>query len=122
MTLLPWSASPRRSANCTRILQLTVANMRETNLDWLDQLPNARTLCADVCLRGIPCHSPTVQQAFSRWRGMRLHRCVEEPGGHENGHEGVCVFRFLIDHYDDTSWTGVYFLHGVRAMPFMRQA
>ena len=96
---------------CRRVLQLTVANPREANLAWLDKLPNSHTLCADVCLKGLSCNS-YIKATVSTWQFMRLWRCVEEPGGHENGHEGVCAFRFLLDHYDSTAWDGVYFLHG----------
>ena len=42
---------------------------------------------------------------------MRVHSCVEEPGGNENGHEGVCAFRFLLDNYEKP-WQHVFFLHG----------
>lgn len=101
---------PPHAHACARILQLTISTPREANLAWLDELPHAQTLCAHVCLKGLKCSS--VQTSIDGWQRMSLHSCVEEPGGHENGHEGVCTFRFLVDNYDEPTWTGVYFLHG----------
>ena len=96
---------------CNRILQLTLAKSADLKLDWLDALPHAETLCAHVCLKGMRCGSSEVQSAMHGLKKMTVHSCVEEPGGHENGHEGVCAYRFLIDNYDKP-WDGVYFLHG----------
>jgi hypothetical protein len=103
------------SAACPRVLQLTIAKEADVDLSWLDRLPHAPSLCAHVCLKGLRCDSPSVRATIGGWEKMRLHSCIEEPGGHENGHEGVCAFRFLLDHYDDPTWRGVFFLHGVTA-------
>jgi hypothetical protein len=101
--------------SCPRVLQLTLARTQEVDLRWLDSLPNADTLCAHVCLKGLACNSSLVRHSLRNLKRVGLHSCVEEPGGHANGHEGVCAFRFLLDHYDDSEWKGVFFLHGVRA-------
>ena len=96
---------------CPRVLQLTLAKPAELRIAWLDDLPNADTLCASVCLKGMHCSSTHAQEAMRGLKRMRIHSCVDEPGGHENGHEGVCAYRFLIDNYEKP-WDGVFFLHG----------
>jgi hypothetical protein len=96
---------------CPRILQLTLARPNELNIQWLDTLPHASTLCAHICLKGMSCSSPQTEDALRGLKHMRVHSCVEEPGSHENGHEGVCAFRFLLDNYE-TPWKHVFFLHG----------
>ena len=100
------------AAPCRRILQLTIAHTEETQLAWLDSLPNAPTLCAHVCLKGLSCKSKPVQTQLRRLHRVRVLECVSEAGSHAAGHEGVCAFRFLIDHYHDPAWEHVYFLHG----------
>ena len=100
------------ASTCTRILQLTLAKPSDLRLSWLDDLPHAESLCAHVCLKGMRCSSTHTQDAIRGLKRMRVHSCVEEPGGHENGHEGVCAYRFLLDNYDSPTWQGVFFLHG----------
>jgi hypothetical protein len=97
--------------NCPRVLSLTLSRPSDLSLGWLDGLPHAQTLCAAVCLKGMQCNSEIARRSLGSLRKMRVHSCVEEPGGHENGHEGVCAFRFLLDNYE-APWEGVYFLHG----------
>ena len=88
---------------------MTLAKPQELNLGWLDFLPNSKSLCLHLCLKGLDCKSNNVQDVL-RKLNIPLHSCVEEPGGHEFGHEGVCTFRFLMDNYN-RPWTGVYFMH-----------
>ena len=85
------------SSLCPRILQLTLAKPADLSLEWLDRLPNAETLCAHICLKGMTCKAERTQTALGKLSKIRVHSCVEEPGGHENGHEGVCAYRFLLD-------------------------
>ena len=94
---------------CTE--HLTLARERDLALGWLDVLPHAETLCAAICLKGLQCDSAPVKSALAGLHFMRVHSCVEEPGGNENGHEGVCAFRFLLDNYEKP-WQHVFFLHG----------
>ena len=96
---------------CPRVLSLTLARERDLALGWLDVLPHAETLCAAICLKGMQCDSAPVKSALAGLHFMRVHSCVEEPGGNENGHEGVCAFRFLLDNYEKP-WQHVFFLHG----------
>ena len=35
--------------------------------------------------------SRTAESALRSLKRIRIHSCIEEPGGHENGHEGVCI-------------------------------
>ena len=96
---------------CLRIVQLTVAG--DVNLMWLEGLPGASAgLCVAVCLKGLQCRAPHIARALRSMRRVRLHSCVEEAGGHEAGHEGVCAFRFLLDQYEDATWQHVFFIHG----------
>ena len=97
--------------SCPRILQLTLAKPAELSVGWLDTLPHAEKLCAHVCLKGMKCKSDAAESALRSLKRIRIHSCIEEPGGHENGHEGVCAYRFLLDNYD-LPWNNVYFLHG----------
>lgn len=100
---------------CRRIISLTVARPSEvTDLPtWLDALPNVDTICAHVCLKGIRCDASDTESALGALKRMRVHSCVEEPGGSANGHEGVCAYRFLIDNYNESAaWEHVYFTHG----------
>ena len=101
------------SSACRRILQLTIARQSELEAlpTWLDALPHAATLCAHVCLKGLTCAARSTGTTLKKLTRVRLHSCVEEPGGHENGHEGVCAYRFLLDQYDKP-WEHVFFLHG----------
>lgn len=96
---------------CPRILSLTLAREHELRLGWLDALPQGRGLCVSLCLKGMRCGGGAARRAVAGLRRVGVHSCVEEPGGNENGHEGVCAFRFLLDNYD-AAWEGVYFLHG----------
>lgn len=100
-------------SSCPHVLQLTLAKQSEVAAlpEWLDGLPNANTLCAHICLKGMSCTASHTKTALHKLKNMRIHSCVEEPGGHENGHEGVCAYRFLLDQYDKP-WEGVFFLHG----------
>jgi len=99
-------------APCPHVLSLTIARPTELHHlpEWLDALPNANKLCAAVCLKGMRCDDTRSAETLSKLH-MRIHSCVEEPGGHENGHEGVCAFRFVVDNYDQP-WKNVFFLHG----------
>ena len=98
---------------CPRVLSITVARRHEADAlsMWLDALPHSHKLCAAICLKGMRCNDSATAASLSKLRHMRLHSCVEEPGGNENGHEGVCAFRFLLDNYN-RSWRNVFFLHG----------
>lgn len=108
---LPAAAVPNATA-CRKIISITVARLHEAQqLAWIDKVPNAEQLCAHVCLKGLSCNSTLALPSLSSLKRMRIHSCVEEPGGHENGHEGVCAYRFLLDNYD-APWDGVFFLHG----------
>lgn len=98
------------ASKCPHILSLTLARKHELKLSWLDSLPNAGTLCLALCLKGLQCGAPEVRSSLRKLGSIRLHSCVEEPGGSEWGHEGVCAFRFLLDNYD-TPWKGVFFTH-----------
>ena len=106
---------------CPHVLSLTVARQHEVDAlgSWLDKLPNANKLCAAICLKGLRCDDSPVSTRLGAIR-MRLHSCVEEPGGDANGHEGVCAFRFLLDNYD-RPWRNVFFLHGDLAPAAQRQ-
>ena len=76
------------------------AGEHQLRLGWLDELPHSSELCAHLCLKGMSCGSEAVRRGIDGLRRMRVHSCVEEPGGHENGHEGVCAYRFLLDNYE----------------------
>ena len=91
------SRNSSRNGGRPHILQLTLAKPADLQLGWLDNLPHAETLCAHLCLKGMQCGSAPAVEAMKSLRHMRVHECVEEPGGHENGHEGVCAYRFLLD-------------------------
>ena len=97
---------------CPRILSLTVARHSEIVAlpEWLDKLPNANSLCAHICLKGLLCDAPETTTALRALR-TAVHSCVEEPGGDANGHEGVCAFRFLLDNYR-ANWEHVFYMHG----------
>ena len=101
------------AASCPRVLSLTLAREAEASIGWLDRLPGASSLCLHMCLKGFRCDAAPMAGALRNLRRIRLHSCVEEPGGDEWGHEGVCVFRFLIDNYNVSArpWDGVYFAH-----------
>ncbi|KAL1526340.1 hypothetical protein AB1Y20_015054 [Prymnesium parvum] len=102
----------RESHLCPRVVSSTLTHAAELRLEWMDALPRASSLCLHLCLKGRSCRSAGVVAALRGLRKLRVHSCVEEPGGHEYGHEGVCAFRFLMDNYDAShAWTGVYFLH-----------
>ena len=105
------STSAQTSTSCPRVLQLTLTGEHQLRLGWLDELPHSSELCAHLCLKGMSCGSEAVRRGIDGLRRMRVHSCVEEPGGHENGHEGVCAFRFLLDNYE-APWEHVFFLHG----------
>ena len=104
--------------SCARVLSVTIAN--HTQLDalgnWVDKLPNAHKACLAICLKGIPCNHPRTKHAIQTIQNVTLHSCVHEPGGHQHGHEGVCVFRFLIENYHKP-WQNVFFLHGDIQLP-----
>ena len=99
------------ASSCPRVLQLTLSGEHQLRLGWLDELPHSSELCAHLCLKGMSCGSEAVRRGIDGLQRMRVHSCVEEPGGHENGHEGVCAFRFLLDNYE-APWKHVFFLHG----------
>jgi hypothetical protein len=97
---------------CPHVLSLTVARHSETLAlgSWLDRLPHSSQLCVAVCLKGLNCDDEETVKALGAIRNVRVHSCVEVPGGSANGHEGVCAFRFLLDNYGEP-WTHVYFAH-----------
>jgi len=97
---------------CPHVLSLTLARREEMDQlpGWLDAVPNANKLCASICLKGLGCDDAQSSATLQSLK-MRVHSCVEEPGGNANGHEGVCTFRFLLDNYD-RPWDNVFFLHG----------
>ncbi len=102
---------------CPYVLSLTVARRLEVEQlpQWLDALPNSHKLCAAICLKGLGCDDAQTSASLQSLK-MRIHSCVEEPGGDANGHEGVCAFRFLLDNYE-RPWRNVFFLHGDVARP-----
>ena len=109
--------SPHKLADCPHIVSITLARRTELKLNWMDALPNADKLCTALCLRqDLKCDESLVQVAMGNWTKMGVHSCIEEPGGNEAGHEGVCAFRFLMDNYH-RPWRGVYFTHGDVHLP-----
>lgn len=104
------------AAACAHIVSITVG--RETELtrlsSWPEELASSSTnqpLCYAPCMRGT-LRCAAVHAVAQQWRKAVLHSCVEEPGGNERGHEGVCAFRFLLDNLDNQNWSHVYFAHG----------
>ena len=77
---------------------------------WIGRLPCAAGLRVSLCLKGLSCASLN-ESAAEQMAPARLHSCVEEPAGRANGTEAVCAFRFILDHYYDRGWQGVYFAH-----------
>ena len=104
----------RTKLACPHVLSLTVARHTETAelSQWVDSLPGSNSLCVHICLKGMRCDGEETMSAFDSLRNVTVHSCVEEPGGSINGHEGVCAFRFLLDNYNEHTWTHVYFAHG----------
>lgn len=103
-----WVRNSGGARGTRRAIDRLVNSLGEFN--WVGRLPCAAGLRVSLCLKGLSCASLN-ESAAKEMAPARLHSCVEEPGGRANGTEAVCAFRFILDHYYDRQWQGVYFAH-----------